>query len=74
MGQKWHTFHNLHNKDMGIRPIKRIQSNAITFATEKGESYLWYPKAKDFKFPDDRTVQVYENEVLMLTYKLVDDL
>lgn len=69
-GQIWHAFNHPMNKDMGDRQICQVKSNAITFVTERGESWLYFPKAKDFKIVDDKTCQIYEGDSLILTYTL----
>lgn len=73
-GQRWHCFNHIMNKDLGERPIKRVQSNAITFEMPGGrESWFYFPKAKEVKFIDDKTIEIYEDATLCMTYRLVGD-
>lgn len=71
-GQKWHTFHHVFKKDLGIREVASVRPSQLTFHTERGQSHLYWPKAKEFKVVDDKTVQIYEDGVLVLTYRLVE--
>lgn len=80
VGQKLHTFNNLMGKDMGIRELSIVQSNAFAFKTQKHDgtivnSWCHYPKVKDFKVIDENTIQIWEeNEnirILVLTYKFI---
>lgn len=73
VGQTWSAFNHLLNKDFGIRTIKTVQSNAISFHTPNGESWLYYPKATNVKASVD-TVQIFnDDDVLVLTYRLVNE-
>jgi len=72
-GQTWHAFHHPMKKDMGLRKIKRVTSNAFTFETPRGESWCYMPKARDVKFLDGDIVEFYEGPTLVLTYRLVGE-
>lgn len=63
------------DKNMGVREVSIVQSNAVAFKNEATgrDSWLQYPKASDVKVIDDRTFQVYEDGDLILTYKLVSE-
>ena len=69
VGQVWSAYNHPMNKNLGPRKVKTVQSNACSFETVRGESWLQYPKAKDFRPINDNTFQIYENETLILTYK-----
>lgn len=73
VGSKWHAYHHPMNRDMGVRPVKRVQTKSVTFLTPDGrESWFYLPKTEDLKFIDDKTVEVYEDSELVLTYTLVE--
>ena len=70
------------DKDLGIRAISIVQSNAIALKTTKtdgstSDSWLYFPKAKECKFVDG-TMEVYEQDdrtnklVKVLTYKFIN--
>lgn len=55
------------------REVSVVQSNMIAFKTQKDEgvfvnSWIEYPKAKNVKFPNENTMEVYEENKLLLTY------
>lgn len=61
-------------KSAGVRPVSIVQSNSVAFKTLRGDgatqdSWLQWPKAKDCKFPNEDTIEVYEGGTLILTYK-----
>jgi len=77
VGTKWHTYHHGLGKDMGIREVSKVQTNAVAFKTEKGNSWLYFPKAKNLKvnsrayaLGDSFTILTDEGEPL-LTYQKV---
>lgn len=61
-------------KSLGVRAVSIVQSNSVAFLTTKtdgttSDSWLAWPKAKDCKFPNEDTVEVYEGDTLILTYR-----
>lgn len=74
LGTKWHTYHHgssIHGpKDMGVREVSKVQTNAVAFKTDRGDSWLQFPKAKDLKIEGD-SFTVLEDGVPLLTYKKV---
>lgn len=74
VGQVWHAYHHLFKRDMGNRTITRVQSNAIALLQPDGrESWLHWPKAKDFRPIDEKSFAIYEDDERVLTYELVED-
>lgn len=74
VGQTWRAYHHALKKDMGVRKVKRIQTNAITFEQPDGnESWLYWPKAKDFISLDEKSFSVWENGERLLTYERAED-
>lgn len=74
VGQSWHAYNIPLKKDMGIRKVKRVQTNAITFEQPDGrESWLHWPKAKDFSSVDGYSFSIWEDGERVLNYKLVKD-
>lgn len=76
VGTKWEGFNHYYNSSLGVRECSKSQTDSFAFRTEKGEnSWSDYPKAKDIKFLEDGTVEIYKtwhNEYrLMLSYKQV---
>lgn len=73
LGQKWHTYHHVLKRDMGVRAVAEIKSGQVGFRTERGTSWLQFPKAKDFKgHEDERGFDIYEEGELVLTYRMED--
>lgn len=70
IGSTWHAVNHAFQppRDFGVREVSTKQTNAIAFKTEKGESWLTYPSAKDISFKDG-TYEIYESGKLILTYK-----
>jgi hypothetical protein len=71
-------------KHIPAREVKTVQTNAFTLLTEKKgtaetvfiESWLQYPKAKQFRANGTDTIQILETnrdgtEILILTYKFI---
>lgn len=55
------------------RTVSVVQSKQIAFKTKNSKdvfvnSWIEYPKASNVKFPDENTMQVYEDGKLILTY------
>lgn len=86
VGSKWETKHVKYGTSMGIRPVSKITSNAVFFKTvdsegKTSESRLDFPSARDIKFLEDGTVEIWRNgdpvvgdpPYCMLTYKKVED-
>lgn len=72
-GTKWHAYHHgggsMAPKDMGVREVSKLQSNAVAFKMENGkESWLQFPKAKEMKFENDSFI-ILEDGKPLLTYK-----
>lgn len=76
-GSKWHVYYNLIKMDMGIRSVYRVRARSVSFLRAKdllstSETWFTFPKAKNMKFVDDNTVEVYKDAVLVLTYKFIE--
>jgi hypothetical protein len=70
LGQIYTAYNHIDEKHLGIREVSKIQTNAVVFKRQDGkESWLFFPKAADFRSIDGNTFQVYENEKLILTYR-----
>lgn len=78
VGTRWEGFNHYYQSSFGVREVSKVQSNSFAFKNTKdnGEvSNSWsdFPKAKDIKFREDGTVEIYKEWVdgyrLMLTYK-----
>jgi len=64
-------------KDNGEREVTIVQSNSCAFKTVKhdGEvvnSWFYYPKAKEVKVVNNDTLEVYEDNILLLTYQIIE--
>ena len=61
------------DKMKGVREISKVQSNGFYLKSEyNGEifnSWLAFPKSKDFKYIDD-CLEIYEYNQLILKYKI----
>lgn len=69
-------FMKIIDEDKGIREVSKQCTVHIAFKTTHKDgkvvdSFLQYPKAKDVKFIDEDTMQVYEDGRLLLTYTFV---
>ena len=55
-----------------IREIVKAQTNAIVFKTayNSGESWLWWPKAKDVIYYDN-VFELYEDGFLIFQYEII---
>ncbi len=83
LGTLWECFHHASNKSRGVRMITLAQTNAVAFNTPSKRSWFDFPLAKDLKFKDDGSVEVYdllydskeqkENYILKLTYKQIKE-
>lgn len=76
VGSKWQALNHIDQKDLGIREVSKVQTNAVAFKMPNGrESWLDFPKAKDMQFdpsnPDRFTI--LENGKPVLTYKKVSE-
>lgn len=76
LGSRWHGYYhgqsnrNIPPRDLGIREIVIVQTNAIAFQSMAGERWLWWPKAKDIRCHEDGNgFDVLENGTVLLTYK-----
>jgi hypothetical protein len=78
VGSKWEGFNHYYQSSFGVREVSKVQSNSFAFKTinSKGEetnSWSDFPKAKDIKFKEDGTVEIYtqwcDGYRLMLSYK-----
>lgn len=70
-------FMKIIDEDKGIREVSKQCTVHIAFKTTHKDgkvvdSFLQYPKAKDVKFIDEDTMQVYEDGRLLLTYTFVE--
>jgi hypothetical protein len=95
VGKKLHTIHHGYGKetdqevDLGTREISIVQSNSFALKTkrvggEEVDSWCYYPKSSDCRFPDKNTIEMWEpaynDEVndrsykayKSLTYKFID--
>jgi hypothetical protein len=69
------------DEDKGIRTVNRVLSTQFTLNTMRNgnmiESWMQFPKAKEVKFLDEDTIQIYtEHEgslIPCLTYKFVNE-
>lgn len=64
--------------NIGIREVSVIRSYAVAFKTLQPDgtyidSYLVLPKAKDCKFINEKEVEIYQNNQLILTFKKIVD-
>lgn len=64
------------DKDLGIREISIVQSNCFALKTERlngdiVDSYCAYPKAKECSILDENTIQIFEGNIPVLTYKFI---
>lgn len=73
VGSKWHGHHHLQNRDMGVKEVSKIQSKAVAFHTQMGDSWLEFPKAKSIAFHTDGKGFTILNDLCepVLSYKLV---
>jgi hypothetical protein len=72
-GSAWKLYHNLAQKDLGVRTVAKVQTKAVAFTNEAGgESWLEFPKAGQIKFPDANTAQIFTDSGLTLTYTKVE--
>ncbi len=70
IGQIYTAYNHVMDTFLGIREISIIQTNAVAFKTQEGKnSWLYFPKAKDFRSIDGNTFQIYEDDTLVLTYR-----
>ncbi len=53
IGSKWYGIHVSERHELGIREVVIVQNNCVAFSTEKGPSYLYFPKATEFAVDDD---------------------
>lgn len=72
IGSSWRAVNHAFQppKDFGIREVSTKQTNAIAFKTEKGESWLTYPSAKDISY-ENGEYKIQEDGKLILTYKKI---
>ena len=83
-GQKWHAYHHLLGKDLGIREVAKVNSVGFYMYTvqEDGtivQSFKEYPTADLVEFNDDGSVTIFWPASVMydqprravLTYKQV---
>ena len=70
-GQKWSGYHHIGHKDLGIREVVAVLSNAFAFQDPNHNRPSWcdFPKAKDIEVMGD-TVKICQGKTLVLTYKL----
>ncbi|QWU14400.1 hypothetical protein SAMN04487895_101709 [Paenibacillus sophorae] len=52
-----------------VREINKVQTNAITTLVNGNDSWLDIPKAKDTKFNEDGTIDIYLNGKFWLKIK-----
>jgi len=58
------------------REVSIVQTNSIAFKHTNTDgkvvdSWIQFPKAKECKFPNENTIEIYEGELLTLTYTKV---
>ncbi len=54
VGTKVHCFHVLHNKDMGVRSVVKMDTVKVGFLTPEGQtSFLNWPKAIELQAHED---------------------
>lgn len=77
VGVKVKTISNIvkPEKNGEIRPIGKVQTNAICFETSEGRlSYLWWPKASEIEYVGN-VFKVYDNyngqRTLVFTYEIL---
>lgn len=72
-GQKWQGTHHTLKKDLGCRKIVEITSRGVAFETPQGPSWLYFPKAKDYKpHEDEQGFDLFQNGTHILTYRMVE--
>ncbi len=80
LGSKWEAYNHYYKASLGVREVSKVQSNSFAFkrVSDNGESVnSWcdFPKAKDIKFREDGTVEIYSEWCggyqLLLSYKAV---
>jgi len=62
--------------ELPAREISIVQTNAIALKTTNTDgkvvdSWVQFPKAKECKFPNENTIEIYEGDLLTLTYTKV---
>lgn len=73
VGSKWQALNHIDQKDLGIREVSKVQTNAVAFKMPNGrDSWLYFPKAKDLKVEGD-SFTVLEDGTPILTYKKVNE-
>lgn len=83
-GQKWHAYHHLPGKDLGVREVAKVNSVGFYLYTVKtdgtiGQSFMDFPKSDLIEFNDDGSVTIFWPASVMydqprravLTYKQV---
>lgn len=75
IGTKWKAFHVLDQKDLGIRTVAIVQTNAVAFKRENivNLTWLWFPKANEIKINKEGKVEIYEEEKLFLIYEKIEE-
>jgi len=58
-------------KKLGVRKVSIVQSNAVAFKTDKGDSWLYFPKAKDVRLTR-KGFDIYEDNQKLLSYELIE--
>ncbi len=80
IGTKWEGYNCYNQQSLGIREVSIRRSERFAFriinsAGEVRDSWCDFPKAKDIKFREDGTVEIWQmwsNEYqLLLTYKQI---
>lgn len=70
-GQRWHCTNHFIAQEW-TREVKRVQSNGVVFQGPTCETWLPFPKAKDFRASSDGKIHIFVNGQLALTYTLVE--
>jgi hypothetical protein len=71
LGSIWTTFDHRSDKLLGVRSVSIVQTNAVAFKTDRGDSWLSLnDKTADYTNPAPGTFQLYSGDNLILTYQL----
>jgi hypothetical protein len=71
-GSIWQGFHHVKNEHFGPREVSTVQTNAVAFQTDKGESWLYFDgKGAEYRDLGYGSFQVYQDGQLILTYSFV---
>jgi hypothetical protein len=70
-GSLWGGYNHITEKNLGIREVATVQTNAVSFKTERGESWIRFDdKSASYRTYGYGQFQIFDDNKLVLTYTL----